>query len=209
MMKKTLLIAFLFPICTLKAQIKERSAISGFNIAADVHVLGWASTYFQYLDKNSPTGFGGGFRIGYGINEMFEPYAEFNATSLSTADIDAQSFTMTHFDAGLRINLAGNVHPVRPFIEGGYTYLRGSAKQVINGNDHVDLVFYGGKPHVGGGLRYFFKIPMSVFARRIFTVGKKSNATLDGTEISDKPDVTTFRISAGFNLNLTKLSKSK
>lgn len=189
------------------AQVRQRSAIKGFNAAARVHMLGWASEYFEYLDKKASSGFGGGVRIGYGVTELIEPYIGVDFTSLGTSDIDAKSFKMMHFDVGVRVNLAGTVHPVRPFIEAGYSYLSGKVDQVINGAGYDDIKFYGGKPHAGGGLHYFFKIPMSVFAEGIFTIGKKSKAKLNGTEIPDEPDVTSFRINVGISFNISELTK--
>jgi Outer membrane protein beta-barrel domain len=193
---------------TTHAQVRQRSATKGFNAAANAHVLGWASDYFEYLDKNSSSGYGGGIRLGYGITELIEPYVGANFTTLGTSKIDASSFNMLHLDAGVRVNLAGTVHPVRPFLEAGYSFLKGKVDQVINGASHDDLEFYGGKPHVGGGLNYFFKTPIAVFAEGIFTVGKKSKAKLNGTEIPDEePDVTTFRINIGISFNISELSK--
>ncbi len=209
-MKKVILsIALLSLISVANAQVKQRSATKGFNAAARAHVLGWASEYFEFLDKNSSSGFGGGIRLGYGVTELIEPYVGFDFTTLGTSEIDAESFNMMHLDAGVRVNLAGTVHPVRPFLEAGYSYLKGKVNQVINGpNNYVDLEFYGGKPHVGGGVNYFFKIPIAVFAEGIFTVGKKSKAKLDGTEIpNEEPDVTTFRVSVGIVFNISELSK--
>lgn len=208
-MKKLLLILGLLitGITTIQSQVRQRSATKGFNAAARVNVLGWASEYFEYLDKNASSGFGGGIRIGYGITELIEPYIGADFTSLGTSDIDAKSFNMMHVDFGVRVNLAGTVHPVRPFVQGGYSYLSGKVDQVINGARYDDVKFYGGKPHAGGGLHYFFKIPMSVFAEGIFTLGKKSKAKLNGTEIPDEPDVTSFRINFGFSINISELTK--
>ncbi len=208
-MKKLVLITlviFSFSIAS-EAQVRQRSAIKGFNAAARFHTLGWASDYFLYLDKNAASGFGGGLRIGYGITELLEPYAGFDFTSMGKSKIDASSFGMTHIDVGLRANLAGTINPVRPFVQAGYSFLKGKVKDVINGSGHDDVEFYGGKPHVGGGLNYFFKIPISVFAEGIFTVGKKSKAKLNGTEVPDEPDVTTFRINVGVSFNLSELSR--
>lgn len=195
-------------IVTANAQIRQRSATKGFNAAGGAHMLGWTSEYFQYLDKNASSGYGGNLRLGYGITELIEPYVGVAFTSLGVSEIDAESFGMLHLDAGLRVNLAGTVHPFRPFVQAGYSYLKGKVDQVINGANHVDLEFYGGKPHVGGGINYFFKSPIAVFAEGIFTVGKKSKAKLNGTEIpNDEPDITTFRINIGISLNISELSK--
>ncbi|HRO69749.1 MAG TPA: outer membrane beta-barrel protein [Chitinophagaceae bacterium] len=208
-MKKSItLILVIVSFCIAsEGQVRQRSAIKGFNAAARIHTLGWASEYFQYLDENASSGFGGGLRLGYGITELLEPYVGFDFTSIGKSDIDAKSFGMTHIDVGLRVNLAGTINPVRPFVQAGYSFLKGKVDEVANGASYVDLEFYGGKPHVGGGLNYFFKIPISVFAEGIFTVGKKSKAKLDGTEIPDEPDVTTFRINVGVSFNLSELTK--
>lgn len=211
MKKSILFILVLLTISTIgQTQVRQRSATKGFNAAAHAHVLGWASEFFEYLDKNSSSGYGGGIRLGYGITELIEPYIGFGFTTLGTSKIDARSFNMLHLDAGVRINLAGTIHPVRPFLEAGYSYLKGKVDQVISGNgiDHIDIEFYGGKPHVGGGVNYFFKIPIAVFAEGIFTVGKKSKAKLNGTEIPDEePDVTTFRVNIGVVFNISEVSK--
>jgi hypothetical protein len=203
-MKKTILFLFILTGAHVHGQgeVRQRSTTKGINAAAQAHVLGWASTYFLYLDKNAPSGFGGGLWIGYGVTELIEPYISYNFTGMGTSKIDAQGFKMSHFDAGVRVNLAGTVHPVRPYLQAGYTYLKGTVDQVINGGTYDDVEFYGGKPHLGGGLRYFLKIPVAVFADGIFTVGKKSKTKLNGSEIPDKPDVTTFRINIGISLNL-------
>lgn len=208
-MKKLFIILVITSVAvsTGHTQVRQRSATKGFNAAARVHVLGWASEYFEYLDKNAGSGFGGGLRLGYGVTELIEPYIGVDFTSLGTSDIDAESFKMMHFDVGVRVNLAGTVHPVRPFVEAGYSYLSGKVDHVINGATYDDLKFYGGKPHVGGGLHYFFKTPASVFAEGIFTLGKKSKAKLNGTEIPDEPDVTSFRVNIGISFNISELSK--
>ena len=208
-MKKLLIIFAITAIAVHNghSQVRQRSTIKGFNAAARAHILGWASDYFEYLDKNAASGFGGGVRLGYGVTELIEPYIGVDFTTLGTSDIDAKSFNMTHVDIGVRVNLAGTVHPVRPFVQAGYSYLSGKVDQVINGNSYDNLKFYGGKPHVGGGLHYFFKTPISVFAEGIFTVGKKSKAKLNGTEITDEPDVTSFRVNVGISFNISELSK--
>lgn len=208
-MKKSFLLILViisFSIAS-EGQVRQRSAIKGFNAAARIHTLGWASDYFLYLDKNASSGFGGGLRVGYGITELIEPYAGFDFTSMGKSKIDASSFSMMHVDAGVRVNLAGTINPVRPFVQAGYSFLKGKVNDVINGASYDDVEFYGGKPHVGGGLNYFFKIPVSVFAEGIFTVGKKSKAKLNGSEVADEPDVTTFRINVGVNFNISELSK--
>jgi hypothetical protein len=208
-MKKSILIllAGILISASTYGQVRQRSATKGFNLSARVNTLGWASDYFLYLDKNASTGFGGGIRAGYGVTELIEPYAGIDFTSMGKSKIDAKSFSMMHIDAGVKVNLAGTINPVRPYVMAGYSFLKGNVKDVINGTEYVDIEFYGGKPHVGGGVGYFLNIPVSIFAEGIFTIGKKSKAKLDGSEISDEPDVTTFRINLGVTFSLSELAK--
>lgn len=188
------------------AQVSQKSNTKGFLVNAGAHVLGWASNYFQYMDKNAPSGYGGGARIGYGVTQLIEPYVGFDLTSMGTSNVDAQSFSMTHVDMGVKFNLGGTILPVRPFLQGGYSLRRGVIKQVINGIRYDDVEFSGGTPHLGGGLRYFFKKAIAVYADGIFTVGKSSNLTLNGEKQNEKADVTTFRIGIGVSINLSELA---
>lgn len=208
-MKKIILAIFLFSSLAMTAQVKQRSTTKGFSAAIQGHTLGWTSTYFQYLDENSPSGYGGGLRLGYGVTDMIEPYLAIDFTTMGTSNIDAQSFKMRHLDIGVRLNFVGNVHPVRPFVEAGFTSLKGTLKQVVSGSGYVDAEFYGGKPHLGGGVSWFPSVPINIFVKGIFTVGKKSNLDIDGVKSPDKPDVTTFRISVGVGFNISELVANK
>ena len=204
-MKKTFIILLVLISSAASAQLKVRSNTKGLNVGAGVHVLGWSSKYFEYLDQNAGNGYGGGLRVGYGITQLIEPYLAADFTSLNKNDVDAKSIGLTHIDVGVRFNLAGTVSNIRPFVEGGYGYRSGTAKQVILGQDYVDAKFSGGTPHLGGGLNYFIKPSFALFAHGIFTVGKKSDLSINSSKTTDKPDVTTFRISIGAQFNLSDL----
>lgn len=209
-MKQTSII-FLFLLMSIAsmAQVRQRSNTKGFNAAVNVHSLGWASEYFQYLDENAGNGVGGGVRFGYGVTQLIEPYIGFDFTSMNVSNVDAQGFKMSHIDFGVRFNLGGTITPFRPFVEGGYSSRTGKITQVINGFDYVDAEFSGGTPHVGGGLNYFASKGIAIFARGLFTVGKKSNLSIDGSSQTEKADVTTFRIGLGVNVNLSELLSSQ
>lgn len=206
-MKKLCFILLLLATTIAQGQVRQRSALKGFNAAAQFHTLGWTSKYFQVLDENASSGLGGGLRLGYGITELIEPYFGFDFTSMDKDNIDAETFSMTHLDLGVRFNFAGTVHRFRPFVEGGYSFLKAKLNNVANNGQYVNLEITGGKPHVGGGISFFPTTAISIFAKGIFTVGKKSSATIDGVDIIDKPDVTTFRVSLGVNFNFSELIK--
>lgn len=206
MKKITITAVFILATTMAFAQVRQKSNTKGFFINAGGHVLGWASEYFKYMDKNAPSGYGGGARIGYGVTQLIEPYIGFDATSMGMSNVDAQSFGMTHIDVGVRFNLGGTILPVRPFVEAGYSSRKGTIKHVINGNNYDDLEFSGGTPHLGGGLRYFIKKFLAVYADGTFTIGKNSDLTLNGQKQTEKADVTTFRIGIGVSVNLSELS---
>lgn len=206
-MKKIFITAILILITIIGiAQVRQKSNTKGFFVNAGPHVLGWASNYFQYMDKNAPSGYGGGARIGYGVTQLIEPYVGFDVTSMGTSNVDAQSFSITHLDVGVRFNLGGTILPVRPFVQGGYSSRKGVIKKVINGNRYDDVEFSGGTPHLGGGLRYFIKKAIAVYADGTFTVGKSSNLTLNGEKQNETADVTTFRIGIGISINFSELA---
>ena len=206
-MKKLSIVLILLTagLCTM-AQVSQKSTTKGFMGSAGGHMLGWASEYFQYMDENAPSGYGGGLRLSYGVTQLIEPYIGFDITSMGISNVDAQSFSMSHVDLGVRFNLGGTILPVRPFVEGGFTARKGKIGQVINGTSYDDVEFSGGTPHLGGGLRYFFNKAIAAYASGLFTIGKTSNFTLNGQKHPDEVDVTTFRIGVGISVNISELS---
>jgi hypothetical protein len=128
---------------------------------------------------------------------------------MNISNVDAQGFKMNHLDLGVRFNLGGTISNVRPFVEGGYSSRKGKIDQVIAGMQYVNAEFSGGTPHLGGGVSFFPSKAVAIFARGLFTVGKKSNLTIDGQKQVEKADVTTFRIGLGVNVNLSELIGSQ
>lgn len=205
-MKRTILF-FLTAFLSLAAaaQLRQRSNTLGLQGYAGVHALGWSSSYFQYLDENAGSGYGGGIQVGYGVTQLLEPYLGYDFTTLSTSDVDAHSFRMSHVDVGLRFNLGGTILRLRPFLEGGFSRRAGTIKHIINGTHYNDIDFSGGTPHFGGGVRFFPSKGISVIASGLFTTSKRNNLSIDGQKTDDKPDVTTFRIGLGVGINISQL----
>ena len=184
------------------AQISQKSRIKGLNVSASAHMIGWTSAYFNYLDENAPNGGGGGLAVGYGITELLEPYAAIHFSSMGVENVDVTRFSFTHADLGLKLNFLGTIHAWRPFVMAGYTLRTGNLTEVNLDNQYPDAKVYGGTPHFGGGLSYFFTESLSIFANALFTTGKKSNLKVDGIEYTDKPDLTTFRLGLGLQYHI-------
>ncbi|MCY7352589.1 MAG: porin family protein [Cytophagaceae bacterium] len=191
---------------TLFAQtIRQRSTTEGLSLGLQGHMLGWSSTYFQFLDENSGNGAGIGARLGYGLTQRFELFAEYDYTSMNVKNLDAESFRFSHVTGGLRFNFSATTHRVRPFAELGYALRTGQVNQVINGASYDNIIFKKGAFHVGGGLNYFVSLPVALTLSGAFQTGPKSTVTVNGFDSGDKADIGTFRISAGVILYLSEL----
>ncbi len=200
---RTVIILFLLGAGLVShAQISRKSSTKGLNVAASGNMLGWTSQYFNYLDENASNGAGGGISAGYGITELIEPYAGIHFDVMGVENVDVTRFTFMHVDLGLKLNFLGTIHAWRPFVMGGYSMRTINLTEVSLNNDYPDARVYGGTPHLGGGLSYFFTESLSIFANALFTTGKNSNLEVDGVSYTDKPDITTFRLGIGVQFNI-------
>jgi opacity protein-like surface antigen len=201
-----LLLAGLFvSTASFSQTIRQRSTTEGLNIGLQGHMLGWSSDYFQFLDENSGNGLGFGGRVGYGLTQRFELFAQYDRTKMNIKNIDAESFHFTNVTGGVRFNFSATTHALRPFAELGYVYRTGKIDQVINGNSYDNILFKGSAAHIGGGLNYFLSLPVALTLNGSFQVGGKSTIDLNGERSTDKADVSTFRVSVGVILFLSEL----
>lgn len=201
-----LFLAGLFVSTTTFSQtIRQKSTTEGFSIGLQGHMLGWSSDYFQFLDENSGNGLGFGGRVGFGLTQRFELFAQYDRTKMNIKNIDAESFTFTNLTGGVRFNFSATTHALRPFAEVGYVHRVGKLNQVINQNSYDNILFKGGAAHLGAGLNYYLSLPVALTASGSFQVGGKSVIDLNGERIIEKADVSTFRVSLGVILYLSEL----
>ncbi|GAB3935133.1 outer membrane beta-barrel protein [Larkinella terrae] len=201
-----LLLAGLFvSTATFSQTIRQKSTTEGLSIGLQGHMLGWSSDYFQFLDENSGNGLGFGGRVGFGLTQRFEVFAQYDRTKMNIKNIDAESFTFTNLTGGVRFNFSATTHALRPFAEVGYVHRVGKVDQVINNNSYDNILFKGGAAHIGAGLNYYLSLPIALTANGSFQVGGKSAIDLNGERTSDKADVSTFRVSLGVILFLSEL----
>ncbi|WP_338872897.1 hypothetical protein WBJ53_29135 [Spirosoma sp. SC4-14] len=203
--------AILFPLVLLTITplvgqtIRQRSTTEGISITLQGHVLGWSSDYFQYLDENAGSGLGYGGRIGYGFNQRLELFAQYDHTGMKKDNIDAKSFTFANATGGVRFNFSATTHALRPFAELGYAYRSGKVEQTFVFTANDNLQFKAGALHIGAGLNYFVALPVAITLNGALQVGGKSAIAVNGSDLTDKADVTTFRISAGVVFYLSEL----
>ncbi|KAA9357388.1 outer membrane beta-barrel protein [Larkinella humicola] len=185
--------------------IRQKSTTEGLNLSLQGHMLGWSSDYFQFLDENSGNGIGFGGRVGFGLTQRFEVFAQYDRTKMNLKKIDAESFQFTNLTGGVRFHFSATTHALRPFAEIGYVHRAGKVDQVINNNAYDNILFKGGAAHIGAGLHYFLSLPVALTLNGSFQAGGKSAIDLNGERTTDKADVSTFRISAGIVLYLSEL----
>lgn len=196
----------LFLSVAVSAQtIRQRSTTEGVSFTLQGHSLGWSSDYFQFLDENAGNGLGFGGRVGYGLNQRLELFGQYDRTSMSTAKIEAKSFHFTNVTGGLRFNFSATTHALRPFAELGYAYRTGQVDQTFVFRANDNLQFKAGALHIGAGLNYFVALPVAITLNGGLQVGSKSTVSINGNDIQDKADVSTFRISLGISLFLSEL----
>ncbi|GAB3996750.1 hypothetical protein GCM10028807_40100 [Spirosoma daeguense] len=191
--------ATLLVLTNSRAQtIRQRSTTEGLSIGIQGTYMGWSSDYFQFLDENSGSGPGFSGRIGYGFNQRYELFAQYDWTTLNADNIAAKSFDFSHMTGGLRFNFSATTRALRPFAELGYTYQTGKADQVLGYNGARDnLLFKGGALHVGAGLNYFVALPVAITLNASLQAGAKSPVIINGFTSADRADVAAFRLSAG------------
>ncbi|WP_020600756.1 outer membrane beta-barrel protein [Spirosoma panaciterrae] len=192
---------------TLWAQtIRQRSTTEGLSLGLQGHYMGWSSDYFQFLDENAGSGPGIGGRVGYGLNQRYEVFGQYDYTSLNSDKIAGKSFHFSHLTGGVRFNFSATTRALRPYAELGYVYQTGKADQVLNVSGGRDnLIFKGGALHVGAGLQYFVALPVAITLNGSFQTLGKYPVSLNGFDLNQKADVTSFRISAGVAVYLSEL----
>lgn len=201
-----LLAILLLTTASLLAQtIRQRSTTEGVSVTIQAHMLGWSSDYFQYLDENAGSGLGYGGRVGYGFNQRLELFAQYDHTGMKKDNIDAKSFTFSNVTGGLRFNFSATTHALRPFAEVGYAYRSGKLERTFVFTANDNLQFKAGALHIGAGLNYFVALPVAITLNGALQVGGKSAIVVNGSDLTDKADVTTFRISAGVVFYLSEL----
>lgn len=203
----TLAVALSVFSISLQAQsIRQRSTTEGFNLSLQGHYMGWSSDYFQFLDERAGSGAGFSGRAGFGFNQRYEAFLQYNYSAISATDIAGESFRYTHLTPGIRVNFSSTTRALRPFAELGYVYQTGKLNQVLNEDGYYDnLLFKGGAAHIGAGLSYFLSLPIAITLNGSVQAAGKADVQINGQNTGERADLTSFRISAGLVLYLSEL----
>lgn len=192
-----LLLVFLTNLTSLQAQ-DIQSNTEGANIQLYGSLVRWSSTFFDQLDESDPNGLGGGIRLGYGFNQRFEVFAQYEAQTLKLkADWDVNR--MSTLVAGVRANFGGTLQKVRPFVEAGYALTGLTIDPVSLNGRFYEFKLKGPGVWIGGGANYFITPQLAINGRVGGTFGKFNSFLASGQGFEDRPDVRTFRASIGIS----------
>lgn len=59
-----------------------QSNTESLNVYLYGNLIRWSSTFFDQLDESHPNGIGIGIHLGYGFNQRFEAFAQYEAQTL-------------------------------------------------------------------------------------------------------------------------------
>jgi hypothetical protein len=201
------LLLFFVLLGTAQAQTRMRSTTEGLSVGIHGHGLGWSSDFFQFLDENAGSGVGGEVRLGYGLNQLYEPFVSYAYTAMPAGPVDAQSFRFSHLDLGLRFNFSATTRRLRPFAEAGYSLVSSRVNEVLlDGGTYGNLAMQGGGIRGALGMQYFVSLPLAITLKAGGTfAGRFRTLTIDDQPTAEKPDFSTFRVSLGLTLFLREL----
>ncbi|MFN4146755.1 MAG: outer membrane beta-barrel protein [Runella sp.] len=197
MLRQTFLFCLLSCVSLLIKAQDIQSNTEGLNAEVGFSATGWSSKYFTQLDEISPFGLGGKMRVGYGLNQRFEPFASYEAYTLNLKKEWRDYYRMSCIGLGLRVNFGGTLQRIRPYIEVAYNNVRQEVSPVIFNNRAFVYRMKGGNFAAGAGVRFFISPKLAANAHLMTSMGKFNSFTLDGIGINDIPDVRTFRGSIG------------
>jgi opacity protein-like surface antigen len=196
MLRKTILFLFFLSFLSLLRAQDIQSNTEGLNVHLYGSLVRWSSTFFDQLDESDPNGIGAGIRLGYGFNQRFEVFAQYEAQTLKLKS-DWKVNRMTTLVAGVRANFGGTLQKVRPFIEAGYALTNLKIDPVSLNGRLYEFKLQGPGVWAGGGVHYFVTPQLSINARVGGTFGKFNSFLASGQGFEDRPDVNTFRASVG------------
>lgn len=200
MIRKKLLVmvmGFLGYAASVKAQ-DIQSNTEGFNIGVHAGVGNWSSSYFLNLDELEPIGVGGGLRLGYGLNQRFEVFAQYNAKTFAMKN-DWDTYRISSLGAGIRVHFGGTLQRLRPYVEGGVAGVNLLINPVLFNGDLVEYRLKGPSLALGAGVNYFLSPNLALHANATGTFGKFNSFQVNSRGIQDRPDVRTLQFSLGIN----------
>jgi len=168
---------------------QEKSNPTGFHLGAR---LNGSSIKFEG-DNTKESGGGGGLAIGYGINRKVTLYAEGVGASVEMADFN-ESYTLAHFDLGVRLNFGGVARSTLGFVNLALTG-RAAAIDLLGSPFSIS----GAGLTVGGGVAFFLDPSTSIDLGLKWTGGTFTEAEYRGVTETIDVSATSARFDIGLS----------
>lgn len=173
--------------------LRIQSNTEGLQLSANGSVASWSSKYFVNLPQLEPLGVGGGAQVGYGFTQKLTGFARYEYHSFKLKN-DWDTYRFSGFGFGIRWNFSGTVQRLRPYAELGLTRVGLKISPVLLNNQLRTYDLLGTLFTPGAGVQYFLQPNLALGANVNVSVGNFGNFQIDGSGISDKPDVTITHI---------------
>jgi len=173
----------------------QRSTTRGFNIGAHLQA---ASLTVE--DDDPVSGGGAGLRVGYGFNRRFMGYLEADGITFDVENPDLQgTWTMGHFDLGVRYHFANSLHRWVPFVDAALGARAVSVEDAVSDSTNVGKVtFSGGAFSLGGGVAFFTSEKFALETVLKFTGGKFEQIDVGNVSVRNLDiDASSFRFKLG------------
>lgn len=179
---------------TAQSAAAQRSDTRGFGLGVQ---LAGASLQYEDDTDDIESGSGFGLRLGYGVTQRVELFAELAGTALEVPP-GYDAYGLGQLDLGARYNFRGPAAAARPYLSLAY------ATRVIMFEDESTRVeLAGGGLSAGLGLRYFLTRGFALDAGLGIASGDATQGRLDGGDWTDLGDdafrFTTTRLSLGIS----------
>jgi opacity protein-like surface antigen len=174
--------ALLACLCLAVPATAQQSTTRGFVIG--LHGSG-ASLVVEDQDRNNAGG--GGIIVGYGVNRRITILAQADGAEFdeqSTGEIQG-TWTMGHFDLGVRFNFANSLRRLVPFLQGTLGARAVSVSDpFVNGTSEEEVSFTGPSVTLGGGVDIYFSEGFALDLALLWTGGEFNTIRVNDTSQS-------------------------
>lgn len=187
-MRKAVMVLFALVIAhdLAVAQVELR----GLALSLRAHGVSWKLDEFENLEFASHQGAGAGAEVFYGMSDIFGVFGRIDLSSVSPDE--GESYTLTHFDVGVRLLPRLASRALRPYAELAFT-----ARSADFDVGTSTLEVSGSAATVGAGLLMFVSPRLALGFSAAGSFGSMEEVSLGGFTVDANIKATSWRGAAG------------
>lgn len=163
------------------------SNTKGFFIGVHLNGTSWT---VDDLGVSGENGGGMGLKLGYGFNQLVTIYGNIDGAVINPNE--GGNYSLAHFDLGVNFNFGSQQRALRPYVD---LALTGRAAQVTVGPAEIEIS--GAGFTAGGGLKYFFSLPLALDVGLLGTFGKLDEVSVGSISENISADASAVRLNIG------------